>query len=237
MTLYIGWGIDAGHLMTASVISAPAGLLIAKVILPETETPQTAGDAVPDVPVESSNLIEAATHGASEGLKLALNVAAMLIAFMGLIALLDFLLATSSLWVMKSVLGMNVTEGLTLATICGYVFAPIAWLMGIEWQDCFKAGELLGYKMFANELIAYDRMKEMIATDERVGEISARTTVIMTYALSGFSSFASIGIQVGGIGGLCPERRGDLARIGLRAMLGGTLACCMTACVAGMVIG
>lgn len=236
MALYIGWGIDAGHLMTASVISAPAGLLIAKVILPETQTPQTSGHSAAEVPVETSNLIDAATHGASEGLKLALNVAAMLIAFMGLIALVDFLLATSSLWVMNSVMGMEAKEGLTLARICGTVFAPLAWLMGIEWQDCFKAGELLGYKMFANELIAYDRMKDMIAVGEQAGEISNRTTVIMTYALSGFSSFASIGIQVGGIGGLCPERRTELATIGLRAMLGGTLACCMTACVAGMVI-
>lgn len=237
MALYIGWGIDAGHLMTASVISAPAGLLIAKVILPETGTPKTAGTATEDVPVETSNLIEAATHGASEGLKLALNVGAMLIAFMGLIALVDFLLSGSSLWIMQSVLGMDVKEGWTLAKICGYVFAPLAWLMGIEWQDCFKAGELLGYKMFANELIAYDHMKDMIAIGDNPGVISKRTTIIMTYALSGFSSFASIGIQVGGIGGLCPERRGDLAKIGFRAMLGGTLACCMTACVAGMAIG
>ena len=237
MALYIGWGIDAGHLMTASVISAPAGLLIAKVMMPETEQPATAGGKTAEIPVETSNLIEAATHGASEGLKLALNVAAMLIAFMGLIALLDFLISSSSLWIMQSVLGMNVKEGLTLATICGYVFAPLAWLMGIEWQDCVPAGELLGYKMFANELIAYDRMKDMIAVGDTPGVISDRTTVIMTYALSGFASFASIGIQVGGIGGLCPERRTDLAKIGFRAMLGGTLACCMTACVAGIVIG
>lgn len=236
MALYIGWGINAGHLMTASVISAPAGLLIAKVILPETGRPTTAGGATADIPRESSNLIEAATHGASEGLKLALNVAAMLIAFMGLIALVDFLLHTSSTWVLQQVLGRNVESGLTLATICGYLFSPLAWLMGIPWSECFAAGELLGYKMFANELIAYDRMKDMLPGTAGAGTISERTTVIMTYALSGFSSFASIGIQVGGIGGLCPERRGDLARLGLRAMLGGTLACCMTACVAGIAV-
>ncbi|GAB5441182.1 MAG: nucleoside transporter C-terminal domain-containing protein [Fuerstiella sp.] len=236
MALYIGWGIDAGHLMTASVISAPAGLLIAKVVLPETGQPATAGGASADVTQETSNVIEAATHGASEGLKLALNVAAMLIAFTALISLLDFILSGSSLWFMQNVLGSETTTGLTLARICGFVFSPLAWLMGIPWTDCFSAGELLGYKMFANELIAYDRMKEMLPGGTDAGAISERTTVIMTYALSGFSSFASIGIQVGGIGGLCPERRSDLAKLGLRAMLGGTLACCMTACVAGIAI-
>jgi CNT family concentrative nucleoside transporter len=237
MALYIGWGIDAGHLITASFISAPAGLLIAKVILPETETPQTSGGAKADIPIETSNVIEAATHGASEGLKLALNVAAMLIAFMGLIAMFDYLLSTTSLLVMNNVLGMESSQGLTLSRICGYLFSPLAWLMGIEWKDCFHAGELLGFKMVANELIAYDHMRGMMNPESGPPVISNRTTVIMTYALSGFSSFASIGIQVGGIGGLCPERRTELAKLGLRAMLGGTLACCMTACVAGIVIG
>ncbi|MDG2128695.1 MAG: nucleoside transporter C-terminal domain-containing protein [Fuerstiella sp.] len=237
MALYIGWGIDPGHLMTASVISAPAGLLIAKVIMPETETPMTSGGAGAQISIETSNLIEAATQGASDGLKLALNVAAMLIAFMGLIALADFLLSSSTLWVMNELFGMQAEQGLTLSLICGYLFSPLAWLMGIEWKDCFNAGELLGWKMFANELIAYDRMRTMMPTGSDPGMISERTAIIMTYALAGFSSFASIGIQVGGIGGLCPERRSDLAAVGLRAMLGGTLACCMTASVAGIVIG
>ncbi|MCP4508263.1 MAG: NupC/NupG family nucleoside CNT transporter, partial [Fuerstiella sp.] len=169
--------------------------------------------------------------------KLALNVAAMLIAFMGLIALADFLLSSSTLWVMNELFGMQAEQGLTLSLICGYLFSPLAWLMGIEWKDCFNAGELLGWKMFANELIAYDRMRTMMPTGSDPGMISERTAIIMTYALAGFSSFASIGIQVGGIGGLCPERRSDLAAVGFRAMLGGTLACCMTASVAGIVIG
>ncbi|MCA9084689.1 MAG: hypothetical protein KDA81_11565 [Planctomycetaceae bacterium] len=236
MALYVGWGIDAGHLITASFISAPASLLIAKVIYPETEVPQTAGSAGAEIPVETSNLIEAATHGASEGLKLALNVAAMLIAFTGLIALFDAILSGSSLWLMTNVFGMETDRGITLSLISGYLFAPLAWIMGIEWKDCFQAGQLLGFKMVANELIAYDMMREMLPTETGPGTISERTVVIMTYALSGFSSFASIGIQVGGIGGLCPERRKDLAALGLRAMLGGTLACCMTACVAGVAI-
>jgi len=237
LAIYIGFGIDAGHLVTASVISAPAGLLIAKVMLPETEVPKTAGTGAATVPRDTANIIEAATHGATEGLKLALNVAAMLIAFMALIALLDFLLSSSSLWVMKHILGMSAQEGLTLSTIFGCVFSPLAWLMGIEWRDCFQAGQLLGIKMVANELLAYKQMSGMIGSDQVLPAISPRTTVIMTYALSGFSNFSSIGIQVGGIGGLCPERRPELARLGLRAMLGGMLACCMTACVAGIVIG
>ena len=237
MALYIGWGIDPGHLLTASFISAPASLLIAKVILPETGQPVTAGGAKAEIQIESSNLIEAATNGASEGLKLALNVAAMLIAFMGLIAMFDFVVSGVSLWVMNSVLGMDSESGITLSLICGYLFAPLAWLMGIEWKDCFHAGELLGLKMVANELIAYDHMRVMMKPEIGDPVISERTSIIMTYALSGFSSFASIGIQVGGIGGLCPERKTELAKLGLRAMLGGTLACCMTACVAGIVIG
>jgi len=236
MAMYVGYGIDAAHLITASVISAPAGLLIAKVILPETEQPVTSGSADGMVDVGTTNLIEAATHGASEGLKLALNVAAMLIAFMALIAMIDYLLTHSTFWLMHSVLKMDVQQGLTLGTIFGYAFSPLAWLMGIPWKDCLPAGELLGLKMAANEVIGYQRLRDMTMGDPGEWLISPRTRVIMTYALSGFSNFASIGIQVGGIGGLCPERRPELAKLGLRAMLGGTLACCMTACVASMFV-
>ncbi|MEZ6129648.1 MAG: nucleoside transporter C-terminal domain-containing protein [Planctomycetaceae bacterium] len=236
MAMYVGYGIDAAHLITASVISAPAGLLIAKVILPETEPPVTSGSTDGMVDVGTSNLIEAATHGASEGLKLALNVAAMLIAFMALIAMIDYLLVHASFWLMHSVLKLDVQQGLTLGTIFGYAFSPLAWLMGIPWKDCLPAGELLGLKMAANEVIAYQRLRDMTVGEPGDWLISPRTRIIMTYALSGFSNFASIGIQVGGIGGLCPERRPELARLGLRAMLGGTLACCMTACVAGVFV-
>ena len=237
LAVYVGFGIDAAHLMTASVISAPAGLLIAKVMLPETEIPETAGSGTVMPSRETANVIEAATHGATEGLKLALNVAAMLIAFMGLIALVDYVLSEVSLLVMNLIPGQQVQHGLTLASICGYLFYPLAWLMGIEARDCFKSGQLLGLKVVANELVAYQKMSAWLAEDAPTREISARTAVILTYALSGFSNFAAIGIQVGGIGGLCPERRADLARLGLRAMIGGMLACCMTACVAGIVIG
>lgn len=141
------------------------------------------------------------------------------------------------MWAGNYFFGMELKNGVSLSLIFGYLFAPLAWLMGIEWKECLQAGELLGLKMIANELIAYDRMREMLPGAGDGVALSARTVTIMTYALSGFSSFASIGIQVGGIGGLCPERRKDLAELGLKAMLGGTLACCMTACIAGIMIG
>ena len=236
LAVYIGFGIDAAHLMTASVISAPAGLLIAKVMLPETEVAETSGFEPSIIPRETTNVIEAAASGATEGLKLALNVAAMLIAFVGLIALFDYVLSSASLFVLNTMMGRQAEQGLTLAYVCGHLFYPLAWLMGIESRDCFNAGQLLGLKVVANELVAYRTMALWIAEDSSQPEISARTAVILTYALSGFSNFASIGIQVGGIGGLCPERREDLARLGLRAMVGGMLACCMTACVAGVLV-
>lgn len=236
LVVYVGFGIDAAHLITASVISAPAGLLIAKVMLPETEVSETAGTGTVTLQTETSNVIEAAANGASEGLKLALNVAAMLIAFMGLIALFDYVLSSTSLYVVNRLLGYQLEQGLTLASICGYLFYPLAWLIGIEARDCYNAGQLLGLKVVANEFVAYQQLAGWMTEHSTVQQISPRTAVILTYALCGFSNFASIGIQVGGIGGLCPERRTDLAQLGLRAMIGGLLACCMTACVASIVL-
>ena len=236
MAAYVGMGVDAGHLMTASVISAPAGLLIAKILEPETEIPQTLGQADQILPRETTNVIEAATVGASEGLKLALNVGAMLIAFLALIAMLDFCMEYGSVWVQKQA-GVQQPVAWTFSSVCGFLFAPLAWLMGIEWSDCRAAGQLLGLKMVANEFVAYQKMSDWMAADGAGETLTERSRVIMTYALCGFSNFASIGIQVGGIGGLIPERRRELSELGLRAMLGGTLACCMTACVAGMILG
>ncbi|MCH2200978.1 MAG: hypothetical protein MK102_03345, partial [Fuerstiella sp.] len=198
LAVYIGFGIDAAHLMTASVISAPAGLLIAKVMLPETEVAETAGSQPAMIRRETTNIIDAATNGATEGLKLALNVAAMLIAFVGLIALFDYLLSSASLFVLNTTMGRQAEHGLTLAYCCGYLFYPLAWLMGIESCDCFNAAQLLGLKVVANELVAYQKMAAWISDESMQPEISARTAVILTYALSGFSNFASIGIQVGG---------------------------------------
>lgn len=224
--------INAGHLITASVISAPAALLLAKMLEPETETPESAGDSIPDIPRTSTNVVEAATAGASDGLKLALNVGAMLIAFTALIALVDGLFV----WVGESLFYMtgSIGKGWSLGGLLGYVFYPFAFLMGIASDECLKAGELLGLKMAANEYIAYDRLSKWMADPKTA--LSERTFTILTYALAGFSNFASIGIQIGGIGGLVPERRQDLAKLGFKAMIGGTLACFMTACIAGLLI-
>ncbi len=238
MALYVGWGIDAGHLMTASVIATPAGLLIAKVMQPEVDIPETLGRSQPDMPRTSSNLIEAATIGASDGLQLALNVGAMLLAFFGLIAMVDYSLTHGSEWVFHQI-GHGDWQPLTMSRILGVIFSPIAWLMGVEWKECSAVGQLLGIKMVATELVAYQQLDVMMG-DAATGvapTLSKRAILISTYALCGFSNFASIGIQIGGIGAMAPERRKDLTQLGMRAMLGGSLATCMTACIAGILVG
>lgn len=220
LAAYVAMGIDAGHLVTASVISAPAALLIGKVMEPETATPQTLGQIKLEIPRKGVNIIDAAANGAADGLKLALNVAAMLIAFLAMIAMAGFAVE----WI-----GGQFGQQWSLEAGLGYAFSPLAWLTGIEWNECRLGGELLGKKMVLNEFVAYDQLSQL-----KVGvQLSQRSHDILTYALCGFANFGSIGIQIGGIGGIAPERRGDLARLGLRAMLGGTLACLMTACVAG----
>jgi CNT family concentrative nucleoside transporter len=234
LAAFVGMGIDAGHLVTASVISAPASLLIAKIIEPEVGQPLTLGQVKLVVPPVGANIIEAAAIGTIDGLKLALNVAAMLIAFMALIAMGDFCIQ----WVGDQVAhygGWKWADTWSLQNALATAFAPLAWVIGVPWQDCGRAGELLGTKMFANEFVAYAQLGEWIKPGSGVA-LAPRSVTILTYALCGFSNFASIGIQIGGLGGLAPERQSDLARLGLRAMLGGTLATLMTACIAGMLI-
>lgn len=230
LAAFVGMGIDAGHLMTASVISAPAALLLAKVMMPETEEPKTMGTVQIHVEKSGVNVVDAAATGAAQGLLLALNVAAMLIAFLALVALADAGLGWMGTW-----FGFEGDNKWSLAVILGYLFWPFAWLMGIESDDCFHAAQLLGMKMAATEFVAYKELSEWIKPDSPV-QLSDRTVQLLTYALCGFANFGSIGIQLGGIGGIAPERRSDLARLGLRAMLGGTLAAFMTACVAGVLI-
>ena len=229
LALYVGMGIDAGHLMTASVIAAPATLVIAKIMQPEVDQPETAGVSAKSLPMTNANLIDAAAEGASEGLKLALNVGAMLIAFLALMAMFDGLLG----WIGEFCFDQKTWS---LSAVFGVLFWPIAWVMGIPAADCSRAGELLGLRMVTNELVAYQRMSDWLRKPELGVELAQRSQVILTYALCGFANFGSIGIQIGGIGAMAPERRGDLARLGLRAMLGGTLACFMTACVAGVLL-
>lgn len=238
-------GINAGHLLSASVISAPGALLLAKIMQPETEVPKTLGHVGVDVDDDSVNVLEAISKGTTGGLQLALNVGAMLIVFLALIAVVNsvFGLAGDGYWWLAERLGQTIPENPTawsLEGLLGYFFAPMAWLIGIESGDCRAAGQLMGLKMATNEFVAYGRLAELapIAEDgvASADAISNRTREIMTYALCGFANFSSIGIQLGGIGGIAPERRGDLAKLGLRAMIGGTLAAFMTACIASILL-
>ncbi|MDQ3555650.1 MAG: NupC/NupG family nucleoside CNT transporter [Gemmatimonadota bacterium] len=214
----------AGHLIAASVMSAPAALAISKIMHPETEESVTKGKIRIELENTDANAIDAAARGASEGLGLALNVGAMLLAFIALLALLNGLVGWAA-----GLFGLE----LTIQTILGWLGAPVAWLMGTPWQDAQQVGVLLGEKIALNEFVAYLHLANMLQGGE---DLSARAVVIATYALCGFANFSSIAIQIGGIGGLAPERRGDLSRMGLRAMIGGTLAAFMTACVVGILI-
>lgn len=229
MAAYVGFLQDipgiAGHLVTASIMSAPASLAIAKVMVPEDGTPFTMGTTPISVEKPDRNVLEAAARGATEGVKLAINVAAMLIAFVGLIAMLDWMIG----WVM--IMG----EPLSLSRILGWVFSPIAFSMGVPWAEATTVGGLLGEKLVLTEFIAYIHLGELV--NSPVPVLSERSAIISSYALCGFANFASIGIQLGGIGGIAPERMGDLADLSIRAVIGGSLAAFMTGTVAGVLIG
>ena len=221
MAAYAGLGADAGHLLAASIMSAPASLVIAKIIIPEKEISPTKGMVKLDIPKKDANMLDAACRGASEGMKLALNVAAMLIAFIAIIGLLN--------WGFEFFPKVNGSY-LSLQRILGWAFSPIAWLLGVEWKDALAVGSLLGQKTILNEFIAYTDLMKL------KDSISPRSFTIATYALCGFANFSSIAIQIGGIGSLVPSRRKDFAKLGLKAMIGGTLAAFMTAAIAGMLI-
>jgi CNT family concentrative nucleoside transporter len=236
LAAYVEMGISAKHLLSASVMAAPAGLMIAKILQPEIDEPKTLGHVKIDVKDPSANVLEAVANGAVGGLQLALNVGAMLIVFLALIALINLIVGwLGAQFGYVTGEGENIQYVWSLNAALGWLFQPFAWLMGIEWRDCARAGELLGLKMAANEFIAYGKLAEW-STPQSTVEISERTRAIMTYALCGFANFSSIGIQLGGIGGMAPERRGDLARLGLRAMLGGTLVAFINACVANIMM-
>ena len=207
----------AGHLMAASIMSAPAALVMAKIIYPETEKPQTLGELKISVAKVDDNAMEALARGATDGLKLAANVGAMLIAFVAMVALIN------------GVLGL---AGFTLQGILGYIFSPLAWTMGVPWSDAHMLGTLMGEKLVLTEIIAYGDLGALRAENA----ISDRAAIIASYALCGFANFASIGIQLGGIGGIAPSRRKDLAKIVFKAMLGGALASWLTASLAGILI-
>lgn len=217
-------GEFGGHLVTASLLSAPAAILVSKVMIPETEKPETLGRAGVLVPRTTVNLIDAAAEGGLAGLRLAAFVGALLVAFVALVALANDLAG----WVG----GLVGAPDLTLQRILGLAFAPLAWLMGIPWSEAREVGALLGVKTVLNEFLAY---RELAALVEREA-ISARSAVVASYALCGFANFGSIAILIGGVGGIAPSRRRDLARLGPRAILAGTLATCMAACVANLLL-
>ena len=204
LAAYVGMGISAGHLIAASVMSAPAALVMAKLMVPETETDRVSADTDFKVRTPWANMIDAAAQGAGDGLKLALNVGAMLLAFIALVALVNGLLGPVGGWI-----GL---PGLNLEMILGFLFRPLAWVMGVPWAEADAVGTLLGLKTAANEFVAYSRFEDI------------------------FSNFSSIAIQIGGIGGIAPERKSELASLGLRAMIAGTLACLQTATIAGLLV-
>jgi CNT family concentrative nucleoside transporter len=213
----------AGHLIAASVMSAPAALVVAKIMLPETEVAATSGVLELTIEKVDVNVMDAAARGASEGMTLALNVAAMLLAFLALVAMINGFIGWTG--------GMLGFEALTLETIVGYLFWPLAWAMGVPAAECADIGRLLGLKTILNEFVAYGELVHVAPG------LSHRSGVVATYALCGFANLGSIGIQLGGIGGIAPERRGDLARVAFRAMIAGTLAAFLTANIAGMLVG
>jgi CNT family concentrative nucleoside transporter len=216
MAAYVLFGIEARHLLTAVIMTAPGTLMMAKLFVPETEEPQTLGTVKLQVQRTDVNVVDAAGRGTSEGMHLALNVAAMLISFLSIVALLNAVLGWSA--------------GLSLERIFGWVFSPVAWSMGVPWQDAATIGNLLGTRMVLNEFVAYSQLGPMKEA------LDPRSFTIATYALCGFANFSSIGIQIGGIGALVPERRHDLARLGMRAMFAGTLANFVTATIAGFLL-
>ena len=217
----------AKHLLSASVMAAPATIVIAKILVPETIKSQTMGEVKVKIEKTASNVIDAAATGAGDGLKLALNVAGMLLAFIALIAMINWILSG----ILTDILGLTINnEAISLEIILGYVLSPIAYIIGVPWADAVTVGSLIGQKIVLNEFIAYLNLSMLIPT----GVLSEKAILISTYALCGFANFSSIAIQLGGIGGIAPDRRGDLAKFGLRAVLGGSLATFMTATIAGV---
>jgi CNT family concentrative nucleoside transporter len=215
----------AGHLLAASVMNAPAGLFLSKIILPETGTPATRGTLRMEIEKTDGSVIEAAASGAGQGMQLALNVGAMLMAFVALVALLNFGLG----WVG----GLMGHPEVSLQFLLGQLLRPLAWVMGVPWHDTAYVGGLIGVKTALNEFVAYAQFAGDLG---RGVALEPRSAVILTYALLGFANFSSIAIQIGGIGGLAPERRSEIARFGLRAMIGGNLAAFISASLAGMLV-
>ena len=219
--VYAGMGVEAGHLLTASFMAAPTALYMAKILLPETQQSETADGADQEVQAETTNALDAMCQGASDGMKLTLNVLAMLIGFTAAIALLNYLIVLPQNWI-------GVNAPITFDQILGWLNAPFAWLMGVPWADCDAIGQALGKRIVFTEFIGYMKITSLKET------LDPRSFTLATFAICGFANFASIAIQIGGIGSLAPERRADLASLGLRAMAGGILVGYTNACIAGL---
>ncbi|WP_195265961.1 NupC/NupG family nucleoside CNT transporter [Clostridium sp. 1001275B_160808_H3] len=222
MAGYVAMGVNAGHLLAASIMAAPAGLILAKILVPETEESKTKNSTDISVENTASNIVEAAANGASDGLGLALNVAAMLLAFIALLALVNFIIGAIG--------GLFGFPELSFQWILGKLFSPLAFVMGVPTVDISAAGSLLGQKIILNEFVAYSELANLIKLDM----LQPKTTMILTYALCGFANFSSIAIQIAGIGGLAPDRKGTIAKLGFKALIGGVLATCLTATIAGI---
>lgn len=223
LAVYVKLGVTAGDLLTASVMNAPASLLVAKILLPETEPSETSSGAKASVPRETVNGLDALCVGAGDGMRLAINVCAMLIAFVAMVHLVNYLVALPQVW-------FRVQSPVRLQDVLGWLNAPCAWLMGVPWKDCALVGQVFGERIVLNEFVGY-----LSLTSEAVRpQLEERSFRIAAYAICGFANFSSIAIQIGGIGSLAPGRRGDLAQLGLRAMVGGVLACYLTACIANL---
>jgi CNT family concentrative nucleoside transporter len=225
MVIYPKLGMDAGHILTASVLGAPAGLLVAKIMFPETEKSETAGGAPMKIERTDANSLDSLCRGTSEGVHLAINVMGMLIAFVAVVALGNALLSG-----VQGMAGVAPQDQFTLQNVLGWLNAPFAWLMGAPWKDCQLVGQVLGERIVMNEFVGY------ISLAKQKAVLDPRSFTIATYALCGFANFASIAIQIGGIGAMAPTRRADLAKLGFRSMIAGLLACYIFATVAGMLI-
>lgn len=224
MAGYIAMGVSAGHLLTASIMAAPAGLVLSKILVPEVEEPETKNTVNIQTEKTASNVVEAAANGASEGLSLALNVGAMLIAFVALMALFNYVLSLAG--------GLFGFPELSFQWILGKIFSPLVFLMGVPTSDLSIAGSLIGEKVILNEFVAYSSLSSYISS----GVLTDKTIVILTYALCGFANISSIAIQIGGIGGMAGEKKTTIAKLGFKSLLGGTLTTCLTATIAGILV-
>ena len=233
MAVYIQMGVDPAYLLTASLMAAPGALVIAKIIYPETETSATQGDVAIDIPKPGVNLIDAAAHGASDGFQIGLQVIAMLLGFIGLIALANGIIGWAgqwlSYWGLHDLLGLNMAT-LSLKDILGLFFSPIAFLLGVPWEEASRVGSLMGTKLVVNEFVAYLDMTHVSVP------LSHKAQIIASFALCGFANFSSVAMQIGGIGEMAPERKADLARLGLKALLCGSMASYVSSAIAGILL-